>query len=303
MSPVANQPYVLMTLTMLFWSGNWVAGRYVAGDVPPVTFTALRWLIAFAVLLAIGWRHVVEDWPELRARWRIMIVLGCLSIGFYNICVYVGLSFTSVINATLLSSTFPVTIAVTAYIVYRDRLTLPQAGGIVLASVGALVVMTRGDLSLLASFHFNAGDLWIMASQLIWALYTIYLRERPAVHPMSFLIGTVAIGLVPLMPATALELGLGATIRVTPGVVGATLYVSVFAAVIAYLFFNKAVAQIGANRASPFFHLIPVFASLMAVVVLGERIELYHVVGWSIIIAGIAAAQLGRRPAAARGAG
>ena len=294
---IANQPYVLMTLTMLLWSGNWIAGRYVAGEISPVAFTAMRWLLAFVILVAIGWKHVRADLPVIKTRWRIMMLLGVLSIGAYNICVYVGLSMTTVINATLLSATFPITIAITAYVVYRDRLTGPQAVGILVATCGALVVMTRGDLRLLASFHFNTGDLWVLLSQVIWSLYTTFLRERPAVHPMSFLICTVGVGLVPLLPAAALELALGGSIALTPGAIGATVYVAVFAAVVAYLCFNRAVALIGPNRAGPFFHLIPVFASLMAVVVLGERIEMYHVVGWVIIIAGIVAAQFGRRPA------
>ncbi|WP_211100541.1 DMT family transporter [Acuticoccus sediminis] len=294
---IANQPYVLLPLTMFLWSGNWVAGRYVAGDIPPVTLTAIRWVLAFLILLAIGRRHIRQDLPALKASWKIMVVLGVLSIGAYNICVYIGLSMTTVINGTLLSSTFPITIAITAYVVYRDRLTMPQAIGILVATCGALVVMTRGDLAVLATFRFNAGDVWIMISQVIWSLYTIYLRERPAVHPMSFQISAIAVGLVPLVPAAALELAFGSGIRFTPGGIAASLYIAVFAAVIAYLCFNRAVALIGANRAGPFFHLVPVFASLLAVVVLGERIELYHLVGWTIIIAGIVVAQVGRRPA------
>ena len=222
---IANQPYVLLSVTMLLWSGNWVAGRYLAGAVPPVTLTAIRWSLAFGFLLMLSWRHVRHDLPVLLARWRMMAVLGMLSIGFYNICVYVGLSMTTVVNATLLSSTFPITIAATAYIVYRDRLTVPQAVGILIASCGALVVMTRGDLAHLAQFRFNAGDLWVLLSQVIWALYTILLRERPKVHPMSFQVALIAVGLVPLVPGAAAELALGAEVSLTPDAVVAILYV------------------------------------------------------------------------------
>lgn len=295
-----NQPYLLISTTMLLWSGNWVAGRYVAGLVPPVTFTTVRWILSLAILLAIGWPHFKRELPVLRAHWKVIGLLGLLSIGGYNITVYVGLQMTTVINATLLSATFPITIAVVSYVVYRDRLTLPQAVGIAIACCGALVVLTRGDISTLTAFRFNPGDLWVILSQVIWALYTVVLRDRPQVHPMAFLIATVFVGLTPLIPATAIELLAGAEVHFTPGAIAAIIYVALFAAVIAYLCFNRAIALMGANRAGPFFHLIPVFASLMAVVILGERIEPYHLLGWTIIISGIVVTQLKRRATTVR---
>lgn len=295
---LVDRPYLLIVTAMLLWSGNFVVARAVAGHVPPIALAQMRWSLAFLVLIALFHRHVRQDLPVLRARWRTVAVFAFLGIGIYNTLIYVGMARTTVVNAALLAAIFPLVIAAAGFLLYRDRLTLAQFAGILAGSAGALVVLSKGDLALLAAFRFNPGDLLILASQWAWAFYTVLLRARPPVHPLSFLTATVFVGQLMLVPATLWEGAAGARVTFDTTTVLAVIYVALFAAVLAFLCFNRAVAILGSNRTGPFFHLVPVFGSALAVVFLGEHVAPYHLAGWALILAGIAAAQLGRRTGA-----
>lgn len=297
---LADQPYALLPATMLMWSGNIVVARSVAGVVPPLALANMRWTLAFLVILPFAWRHLKADLPILRAQWRIVVLLALLGIGAYNTLLYVAVQSTTAVNATVLSSIFPMVIAATGFLYYRDRLTSAQLAGIVVASLGAVVVLSGGSLSALLAFQFTPGDLWVLASQLAYASYTVTLRERPSVHPLSFLAALAFVGSLALVPFSVGEAVAGRTVPFAIETALAVGYTALFPSIIAYLCFNRGVAILGSNRAGPFFHLIPIFGSLMGVVFLGESIGLYHVAGWLLILCGIAAAQLGRRDGAIR---
>lgn len=290
-----DQPYVLLTATMAFWAGNTVLARAMADHIPPVAFAQMRWTLALLILLPFTWRHVRADRAELRRNLGIITLLGLLGISAYNTLVYVGVHTTTAINAMLLSSIFPMVIAVVGFVLYRDRLTLAQFTGIVVACTGAAVILSGGDVAHLAAFRFAPGDLWVLAAQIAYAGYTVLLRARPAVHPLSFLTATVFMGQFLLVPLTLAEAATGSRVVLDGETIVSVLYVTIFAAVLAFLCFNRAVQLVGSNRTGPFFHLIPIFGSLAAMVFLGERLGPHHVAGWLLIIAGIAVAQIRRR--------
>jgi len=285
---------------MLMWSGNIVIARSVAGVVPPLALAQLRWTFAFLIILPFAWRHLKGDMPALRARWRIIVLLGALGIGAYNTLVYVGLQSTTAVNATVLSSIFPMVIAAAGFLLYRDRLTPAQFVGILVASAGAATVLSGGDVRALLALRFTPGDLWVLASQLAYATYTVKLRERPSVHPLSFLAALFFVGQLLLIPFSVGEALAGRTVPLGMETLLAVGYTAIFPSIIAYLCFNRGVAILGSNRAGPFFHLIPIFGSLMGVSFLGESVGVHHVAGWLLILGGIAAAQMGRREGAIR---
>ncbi|MBJ3776211.1 DMT family transporter [Acuticoccus mangrovi] len=298
---LANQPYILLALTMFFWASNMVVGRGVAGQIPPIFLAQARWLLAGLIILPFGWHHIRRDFKALRQRWKAVLILAILGITVYNTLLYVGLRSTTAVNANVLSSMFPLTIAALGFLLYRDRLTLAQFLGIAAACVGAAVILSGGQLQRLLEFRFTPGDLWVIGAQICYAGYTVVLRERPAVHPIAFLTATINIGAVLLIPFTLAE---AAVSDIPVSLDGTTLltvaYLALFPSIGAYICFNRGVGLVGSNRASPFFHLMPVFGSLMAVGFLGETIGLHHAIGWLLIVGGIAAAQMGRRDGAVR---
>ena len=290
-----DRPYLLLSLTSLFWAINIVLGRFVAGTVPPVALTDIRWSGAALIALPVAWRHLRRDWPAILRAWPILIFLSLTGIAIYNALAYHGLEMTAAINGLLLQSAGPFIIAIWSLILFRDRLTLAQFFGIVGSLAGVLVIITRGDPISLINLRLNEGDLWVLAALVLYGLYSSCLRKRPAIHPFSFIAFTISAGAVMLFPAAAIEFLAGRRINPTPAAFAVLAYVAIFPSLVAYVCFNRGVELIGANRAGPFFHLMPVFGSIIAIAFLGERPELFHGLGYALIAGGIFVAQIGAR--------
>src|SRR5256885_3494868 len=165
---IANQPYLLLCITALCWAGNAVVGRFAAGHVPPVTLAFLRWTIAFALLLPFAWKHLVRDWPAIRGKLGVMIVVSVTGIGMFNTLQYWALEHTQALNTLLLQSAGPLIVAVWSLILLGVRLTLAQAIGVVLSLTGVLVILLHGDLTALSSIAFNKGDLIFIVALVIF---------------------------------------------------------------------------------------------------------------------------------------
>jgi drug/metabolite transporter (DMT)-like permease len=282
-----DQPYLLLSLTALFWAGNVVLGRFVAGHIPPMTLSFVRWAGAFMVLLPFAARHLVRDWPTIRKHSRLLTLLALTGFSAYNTMAYYGLQYTTAINGLLLQSVAPLFVALWTFVLFRDRLTLRQAIGIGLSLTGVVVIICHGSLTILLSIAFNRGDVWFIVALLIYAFYTAMLRKRPVMHPLSFLAVGMGGGALFLVPAIVLELAGGRTVTFDAESVLSFVYICIFPSLLGYLFLNRGVELIGANRAAPFMHLVPVFGSVLAIVLLGERFEVFHAIGYALVFAGI----------------
>jgi drug/metabolite transporter (DMT)-like permease len=282
-----DQPYLLLALTSLFWAGNTILGRFIAGHVPPVTLAFIRWSGAFLVLLPFAARHLARDWPAIRQHAALLTLLALTGFSVYNTLAYYGLQYTTAINGLLLQSIGPLFVAVWTFTLFGDRLTLRQAGGICVSLTGVLVIVSHGRLGVLIGIGFNRGDIWFLIALLIYGFYTAVLRKRPAMHPLSFLAVGMGWGAVMLAPAVALEIASGRTMVLDAESLISFAYVCVFPSLLGYLFLNRGVELIGANRAAPFMHLVPVFGSVLAIALLGERFELFHAVGYALVLTGI----------------
>jgi len=285
-----DQPYLLLSLTSLFWAGNVVLGRFVVGHIPPITLSFIRWLGAFAVLLPFAARHLVRDWPVIRRHGWLLAFFALTGFSAYNTMAYYGLQFTTAINGLLLQSVAPLFVALWTFVLFRDRLTLRQACGIGTSLTGVVVIICHGRLSVLLAVAFNRGDLWFVIALLIYALYAAMLRKRPPMHPLSFLTVGMGLGAVFLVPAMILEIANGRTVAFDAESILSFAYICIFPSLLGYLFLNRGIELIGANRAAPFMHLVPVFGSVLAIVLLGERFELFHAVGYALVFAGITVA-------------
>lgn len=288
MSRRRANPYLLITLAVLFWSGNMVLGRGIRADIPPLALAFWRWTIAFALTLPLALPHLRPQWPLLKAAWRPLLALGLLGVGGYNTFAYLGLQYTSATNASLLNSFIPVVTLAISWAFLGRRLGGLGTLGVFVSLAGALTIVARGDPAVLAGLALNRGDLWMLVAVLSWALYTIGLAWRPAgVHPMLMLAALTAVGLVALAPFYALELWQGRRMNLGPAAWAALAYVGVVPSFIGYIFYNRGVAEVGANRASLFIHLMPVFGTLLSALLLGEVPLWYHYAGIALIFAGI----------------
>jgi drug/metabolite transporter (DMT)-like permease len=290
-------PYLLLTLTILFWSINWVIGRAITGHVSPLAFTFIRWVGALAVMLPFAWREIRDQWPAIRKRWKLIAWLGFWGTGLHNMFAYAGLQYTTATNGVILNSSVPVMIIVIGWLVYRDTITRAQALGVAVSLLGVLAILTRGDPAILTQLRLNKGDLIVVAGMVFWAAYTVFLRMKPAeISGLALLACCATVGVALLLPLFIVEMAFfGGHVELTPATAAAMAYVAVFPSFVGYVFWNRAVAEVGSNVAGIFMHLMPVFGSILAWIFLGERIQLFHVAGIALILGGITLTSRGRR--------
>ena len=288
--------YSLLTLAALFWTGNWVAGRMLADLVPPSALTFWRWAIAVALLMPFVGPRLWAARALLAREWRPIVALGLLGGGLHNVLQYWGLQYTLATNGAIFNATTPVLIIVLGTLLFREPFPRRAAAGAVIALGGALALITRLDLATLLAVGPNRGDLLILISMVMLSAYTVGLRRRPAgLDALSFLACFAIVALVPVGIGYAFEHAAGKRIVLNATSVGGMLYIAVFPALLAYLFWDIGVRAVGAARAGVFMYLMPVFGSILGMAFLGERFELYHAVGMGLIFAGVAIATRGGR--------
>ena len=279
--------YLILLLPPIFWAGNSVLARAVADLIPAIALSFWRWTLALAVLLPFTWRLVLRDWPAIRRSWLIVFLLGLFGIGSFNTLLYTAAHTTTVINIALAQAVMPAVIVLMSFVLYRDRIAPRQLFAIVLCMAGAGYVVIHGDLDRLLAMKIAVGDLLMLLAVVLYAAYSVLLRKRPAIHPLSFLTATFAVGVVLLLPLYLWEAQSTPPLTLSQPVVLSLLYVAICPSILAYLCWNRGIQEIGANRAGLYINLIPLFAALMAVGFLGERFQTYHLVGILMIAAGL----------------
>jgi drug/metabolite transporter (DMT)-like permease len=282
------RPYLYLSLAALFWSGNFVVGRAVHGRIPPVGLAFWRWTAALLILLVAARRPLAAQWRRIAASWRMVVPLGILGVGNFNLFVYVGLQDTTATNALLLQSACPAFIVALSAVVGLGRPAARQLAGIAASLAGVLVILARGAPANLSALDVARGDLWVLAAVLSWSIYTLLLARRPAgVDPLALLAVLVLVGVLWILPWYLLEIARGGRMRLDATTLASVAYVAVFASVAAYALWNAGVARVGASRAGVFLHLMPAFGSLLAVAALGERFRAFHAVGIALILLGV----------------
>lgn len=291
-------PYFLLVVTALCWSGNHVLGRAVHNDMQPFSLAFWRWAIASAVLLPFVARQAWEYRSVVRRHWPLLALLAALGMSINHGFLYLALNKTTAINVGLINATAPIIIPMASFLIDRELVTARQSIGIAVSLAGVLIIISRADLAVLSGLRFTPGDLYMLVSVVVWAVYSVLLRRLPpGLPPMVFLLVLSAIGAVLLLPFYAWEVvALGGFALNVPNFL-TLAYIGLFPSVLAYICWNRGVAQIGANKAGLFNYLIPVFTVGLAVLLLGEVVHVYHAAGAVLAVIGIYLTTVARRPA------
>lgn len=285
---IKAHPYLLLTLTALFWAGNFVIGRAIKSTIPPISLAFWRWLLALVILIPFSIPHIRADLPLLRKNWRLLAVYAVLGVTCFNTFVYIGLHSTTATNALLLNSVIPILIVLFSRLLAATPVSSRQAFGIAVSLAGVLTIICRASLDVILTLQINRGDIWILMAVVCWAFYTFLLRQRPSgIHPLSFLASIVAIGLIPLLALYVVEFYQGNRFVLNTANISSLLYVALFPSVLAFIFWNQAVREVGPNKAGLFLYLMPVFGALLSAVFLGESIRSFHLIGMALIFSGI----------------
>jgi len=281
-------PYLLLVVAVSCWAGNFVLGRAIHSDIPPVTLTFWRWVVAGAVLLPFAGGALWSHRRTLLKHWKLIVVLAVTGVGLFHISVYVALQTTTATNAALVFATVPVLIPIMSLVLFREPVTTRQILGTAISLAGVTVVIVRGDPAILANLELTKGDLWILLAVLVWSIYSVLLRRVPSGVPiLAIILGITGIGLVLIAPLYVWELNTIGGFELTLANLLSIAYVALFASVLAYICWNQAVGEVGANKAGLFSHLMPVISTLLAIVFLDEGLEGFHFAGIAAIAAGL----------------
>ncbi|MCO6048207.1 DMT family transporter [Mesorhizobium sp. RP14(2022)] len=287
--------YGLLILTTLMWGGNSVAGKYAVGHVSPMLLTTLRWGLACAILYAVGHRQLRQDWVLVRAKLPILFLLGASGFALFNVALYAALNFTSAINVSIEQAGIPMVIFAANYLFFHQRVGLGQIVGFVAAVLGVALTAAHGEFARLWALDVNFGDALMIIAVLVYSAYTVLLRFRPAIHWLSLIIVLTGSAFLTSLPFMAAEWVLGH--GQMPDATGWALvaYICVFPSIIAQLFYIRSVELIGPNRAGLFINLVPIFGTLLAIVLLGEAFYPYHAAALLLVLGGIAVAEWSER--------
>ena len=288
-------PYALLTYAALLWAINWVLARGMREASGPFAMAFGRWLVAMLVIWPFAWRHLARDWPQIRARRGVLVLLGLTGAGGYNALSYVGVAHTTALNAMLLNAIVPFFIMALAWLLLRESLRATQVAGLCVSLAGACWIIAAGDPARLLALSFNPGDLIVVTAMLSWAVYTVIIRKYPlAIHVTSFVAVLSVIAVLSLLPFALWEAASRPPI-LSAAVLAGYVYLGLGPSLLCYLFWNAGVAALGAHRTGMFLYLVPVFGSVLSALVLGENPEMFHAVGFMLVLIGLGLSNLQRR--------
>jgi drug/metabolite transporter (DMT)-like permease len=272
----------------LLWAGNWVLGRALRDAFDPISLNFWRWTIALIVVLPFGLRGIAGKGAVIRRNWPILALLAFLSVPLFQTMVYQGLRSTTTINAVLMNSSAPAFTIAWAWLIDRERATPRQFAGMLISLVGIVVIMTAGEPARLIELELHSGDAWIIAAIPLWALYSVLLKRRPAeLGGVAFLFVITLMGVAMLAPFFIAHALIVPPRAPSFEAALAVVYVGVAASVVAFIFWNRGVALVGANAAGFTLHLLPAFGAVLAIIFLGEAFRAFHAVGIVTILAGV----------------
>ena len=293
LSRLSANPYLLLVLTMFMWGGNAIAGQLAVGEISPMLLTAFRWAGVAVLILIFARRRVVNEWPILRTRLPLLLALGALGFTAFNALFYIAAHSSVAINIGIIQGSLPVFVMLGAYIFYRTPVTGAQMVGVVVTMIGIAVVAARGDLIRIGDVQFNPGDLLMISACLLYAAYTVALRERPAASGLA-IFSVMALGaLATSVPLAVAEALMGDLIWPTARGWAVAAYIAVFPSFLSQLFFLRGVELIGPGRAGVFINLVPVITAALGVFILNEEFRGFHAAALLFVLGGIWLAERG----------
>lgn len=286
-----DQPILLLTLTMLFWAGNVIAGQVAAGQIGPLTLVLMRWLLVAPAMWLLFGREVREHWADVRHRLPWIAAMAFLGFTGFNALYYLGSQWTVGVNVGILQGSLPAFVLIGAFLWRGTRIGWLQVAGIAMTLTGVVLVATRGDPAAAIAIGFNIGDLVLILACGLYAVYTVLLPDRPAIPGKAFFALMAPIAALTSLPLALAEIAVAADPVPTLKGLAVVVFVAIFPSCLAQLFFLRGVDLMGPGRAGMFVNLVPVFAALLSVGLLGEDFRLYHALALGLVIGGIAIAE------------
>ncbi|MBV8450337.1 MAG: DMT family transporter [Hyphomicrobiales bacterium] len=287
MSRVNNQPYVLIGLSTLMWGGNVVAGRLAVGQISPMSVTCLRWFIVCFIFIVMLRSQLRAEWRIIKPYRQKLALLGGIGFTLFNALFYAGAQYTTAVNMAVLQGTFPALVILGMALVFGAAIMPLQALGVIATFCGVAIIATKGEVSTLLGFTFNRGDLLILVATIIFAGYTIGIRDRPKVSGLVVFAVLATAAFVTSVPFLVTEILVGASYWPSLKGIFVLIYVAIGPSLLAQVFYLRGVELIGPSRTGVFYNLVPVFGAGLAVLILGEPFHFYHAIAFILVLGGI----------------
>ena len=281
--------YIFLILATLFWSGNFIVGKAASlFEIPPFTLNFYRWTFAWLILAPFTLKEIFKKKSYILNNIKLILILGITSITVFNSIVYYSLNFTQVISGVLMISTIPVMIIFFCWVFKIEKTNFYQILGVLFSLMGVVVIVTNADVNKLLNLNFNKGDLWMVVAMLSWAMYSALLRKKKfKLSQISLLQTIISAGLILLLPAYLIEMALGYRVNIHLPFILTLTYVVLFPGLASFFFWIKGISIIGSNRSGIFLHLMPIFSTIMAMLIFKEEFMAFHLIGAILIIIGI----------------
>jgi drug/metabolite transporter (DMT)-like permease len=281
--------YIFLILATLFWSGNFIVGKFATlFEIPPLTLNVFRWITVWIILIPFTYKEIYNNLTVIKKKWFVISFMGVITISTFNSVVYFALNYTQVINAVLVLAAIPAATIVFSSLMKIEKTNIFQLLGLFLSIVGIGSIISNGNIQKIISLSFNKGDLWMLVCVFTWALYSTLLKKNKFKFSQFTLIQLmVSVGVLFLIPQFFYEKSIGLEVNFNKAFFLILFYVVVFPAIAAYYFWQKGIEIIGPNRASMFIQLMPLFSAVMAIIIFNEKFELYHFAGATFIVLGI----------------
>ena len=284
-----HSAYIFLILATLFWSGNFIVGKAASlFEIPPFTLNFYRWTFAWLILAPFTLKEIIQKKDYILKNIKLILILGITSITIFNSIVYYSLNFTQVISGVLMISTIPVMIIFFSWIFKIEKTNIYQILGVIFSLMGVAVIVTKANLNVLINLNFNKGDLWMVVAMFSWAMYSALLRKKKFdLSQTSLLEVIITAGLIFLLPAYLIEMYLGFKLNVNIPFILTLSYVVLFPGLASFICWIKGIAIIGSNRSGIFLHLMPIFSTILAILIFREKFMNFHILGAVFIVGGI----------------
>ena len=281
--------YLFLVLAALFWSGNFIVGKFATlFEIPPLTLNVFRWISVWFILIPFTYKEIYNNLSYIKKNWFVISFMGVITISTFNSVVYFALNYTQVINAVLMLAAIPAATIVLSSLMKIEKTNIFQILGLSLSIIGIGSIISNGDIQKIISLSFNKGDLWMLVCVVTWSLYTTLLKKHKFKLSQFTLIQLmVSVGILFLIPQFFYEKSIGLELNLNKAFFLTLFYVVVFPAIAAYYCWQKGVQIIGPNRSTMFVQLMPLFSAVMAIIIFKEKFELYHFAGAAFILIGI----------------
>ena len=284
-----NLAYILLFLATLFWSGNFLVGKFASEhQIPPFSLNFYRWLFAWLILAPFTIQEMLEKKNYILKNYKYYAVLGITSVTIFNSIVYYSLNFTQVISGVLMISTIPVMIIFISSILKIEKTNIFQILGVTCSFIGVIFIITKANFEVLINLDFNKGDITMVFGMLSWATYSALLKKKKhELSQLTLLEVVISFGFIFLVPIYFAEYQMGIRINLDQNFLMVLFYVVLFPGLASFIFWIKGVSLIGANRSGVFLHMMPILSAIMAIIIFDEKFMFYHMLGAIFILIGI----------------